>query len=195
VAKIKDDALIFRLLVGEVASQVLERMVLGVLWTGVGGVVAQQVQGDRQQLLHHAVVRYQRAQARVLLQEPLHIENNQELRQFSLFRSTFSFRLAHRLNMEVDLQKLIWAPCAQLYSFAETPQLPPIPPHWDSYTRALLVSQDRRHLFVTPWTSRSDSSMILNKNVTKAIKVRHMKYYYIRSQHSSSRTKSSVKIP
>ncbi len=23
--------------------------------------------------------------------------------------------------------------------------------HWDSYARALLVSKDRRHLFVTPW--------------------------------------------
>ena len=55
--------------------------------------------------------------------------------------------------MEVDLQSLFglhvtW--CAQLYSLAETPQLPPSP-HLDSYTRALLVSQDRRHLFVTPW--------------------------------------------
>jgi hypothetical protein len=38
-------------------------------------------------------------------------------------------------------------PCAQLYSLAETP---PPPPHLGSYTRALLVSQDRRHLFVTP---------------------------------------------
>ncbi len=28
---------------------------------------------------------------------------------------------------------------------------PPPPPNWDSYTRALLVSKDRRHLFVTPW--------------------------------------------
>jgi hypothetical protein len=26
----------------------------------------------------------------------------------------------------------------------------PLPPHWDSNTRALLVSKDRRHLFVTP---------------------------------------------
>ncbi len=26
----------------------------------------------------------------------------------------------------------------------------PIPPHWNSYTRTLLVSKDRRHLFVTP---------------------------------------------
>jgi hypothetical protein len=46
-------------------------MVLGVLRAGVGGVVAQQVEGDRQQLLHHAVVRDQRAQAGVLLQESL----------------------------------------------------------------------------------------------------------------------------
>jgi len=58
----------------------------------------------------------------------------------------------HRLNMEVDLQSLFgldvtW--CAQLYSLAETPQ-PPIPPHWDSNTRALLVRKDRRHICVTP---------------------------------------------
>jgi hypothetical protein len=50
----------------------------------------------------------------------------------------------YRLNME-----FIWASCAQLYSLAETPQSPPSP-HLGSYTRALLVSQDRRHLFVTP---------------------------------------------
>jgi hypothetical protein len=37
----------------------------------------------------------------------------------------------------------------QLFSLAETPQLPPLPPHLGSYTRALLVSQDRQHLFVT----------------------------------------------
>ncbi len=45
--------------------------------------------------------------------------------------------------------KFIWAPCAQLYSLVETPQPPPPPPHVGSYSRALLVSQDRRHLFVT----------------------------------------------
>ncbi len=55
--------------------------------------------------------------------------------------------------MEVDLQSLFglyvtW--CAQLYSLAETPQFPP-PRTWTRITRALLVSQDRRHLFVTPW--------------------------------------------
>ncbi len=35
--------------------------------------------------------------------------------------------------------------CVQLFP-ATTP-----PPHFGSYTRTLLVSQDRRHLFVTPW--------------------------------------------
>ncbi len=47
--------------------------------------------------------------------------------------------------------KFIWAPCAQLYSLAETPS--PHPPAFlGSYTSALLVmvSQDRRNIFVTP---------------------------------------------
>jgi hypothetical protein len=48
--------------------------------------------------------------------------------------------------MELDLQS------SMLYSLAETPQPPhPLPPHLGSYTRALLVSQNRRHLFATPW--------------------------------------------
>jgi hypothetical protein len=42
--------------------------------------------------------------------------------------------------------EFIWAPCAQLYSLAKTPQPSPHP-LLGSYTRALLVSQDR-HLFV-----------------------------------------------
>ncbi len=70
----------------------------------------------------------------------------------------------HRLNMEVDLQSLFGfhvTLCAQLYSLAETPQLPPLTPHlhlhlsMDSYTRALLDSKVRQHLFVTPWTTLS----------------------------------------
>ncbi len=60
----------------------------------------------------------------------------------------------HRLNMEVDNQSLFglhvtW--CAHLYSLAETTQLLPLSPHLARITRALLVSKDRRHLFVTPW--------------------------------------------
>ncbi len=55
--------------------------------------------------------------------------------------------------MKLDLQSLFglhvtW--CAQLYSFADH-TAPPIPCIWThSYTRWLLVSQNRRHLFVTP---------------------------------------------
>jgi hypothetical protein len=45
--------------------------------------------------------------------------------------------------MELDLQSLFGLLCFM----AETLQLPPLP----AYTRALLVSQDRRNLFVTPW--------------------------------------------
>jgi hypothetical protein len=32
---------------------------------------------------------------------------------------------------------------------------PPLPPQWDSYMRALLISKHRRHLFETPWSSPS----------------------------------------
>ncbi len=55
--------------------------------------------------------------------------------------------------LTVDLQRLFWLHvtwCAQLYSLAETSQLPPSPRIWTRITRALLVIQDRRHLFVTP---------------------------------------------
>ncbi len=58
--------------------------------------------------------------------------------------------------MEVDLQSLFglhvtW--CAQLYSVAETQQPPPPSPRiWTRIRWALLVSKDRRHLFVTPCT-------------------------------------------
>ncbi len=62
--------------------------------------------------------------------------------------------LFHRLNMEIDLQSLFW-----LYAHSCSHWLrhrnSPLHPHLDSYTRALLVSQDSRHLFVTPcvaWT-------------------------------------------
>ncbi len=62
----------------------------------------------------------------------------------------------HRLNMEFRSPKFIWAPpchvmCTQLYSLAETPATPPSPRIWTRIMRALLVSKDRRHLFVTPW--------------------------------------------
>ncbi len=55
----------------------------------------------------------------------------------------------HRLNMELDLRSLFGLLCtAVLIGWDPTT---PLPPHLGSYTRSLLVSQDRRHLFVTPW--------------------------------------------
>jgi len=50
--------------------------------------------------------------------------------------------------------KFIWAQCHVMCTavlIGWDPATPPFPPHCDSYTRALLVSKDRRHLFVTPW--------------------------------------------
>ncbi len=56
--------------------------------------------------------------------------------------------------MELDLQGLFGS-CAKLYSLAETPQ-PSLSPPLGSYTRALLVSQYKRHLFVIPWYKWKD---------------------------------------
>jgi hypothetical protein len=67
--------------------------------------------------------------------------------------------LYHRLKMEVDLQSLfLGSMSCDVHSCTHwlRPCNPPYPssstPHWDSYKRALLVSKDRRHLFVTPCT-------------------------------------------
>jgi hypothetical protein len=46
--------------------------------------------------------------------------------------------------------KLFWAPCVQLYSLAETSQLPPPPAFGLIYEGAIGHEQNRRHLFVTP---------------------------------------------
>jgi hypothetical protein len=51
--------------------------------------------------------------------------------------------------MELDLQSLVGPHVNRCY-IGLIPRTPP-PPHLGSYTRTLLVSQDRRHLFVTPW--------------------------------------------
>ncbi len=75
------------------------------------------------------------------------------------------FHYEHMLNMELDLQSLFrlhdtWCAqhsCTVLIGWDPTPQ-PPINPHLGSYTRALLVSQDWRHLLVTPWLRGTESS-------------------------------------
>ena len=57
--------------------------------------------------------------------------------------------LPHRLNMKLDLQSLFGLLCAAVL-IGRDPATPP-PPIWAQYTSALLVSKDRRHLFVTPF--------------------------------------------
>ncbi len=56
-------------------------------------------------------------------------------------------KVGEQVKYGVRPPKLIWGPCEQIY---RDPATPP-PPHLGSYTWALLVSQDRRHLFVTSW--------------------------------------------
>ncbi len=74
--------------------------------------------------------------------------------------------LHHRSNME---SKVYLASCVQRHSSAETPQ-PPLSPHLGSYTRALLVSQDRRHLFLTPWFTRTaETSLFLGFQTVQEI--------------------------
>ncbi len=52
----------------------------------------------------------------------------------------------HRLNMELDRSHWL------------RPPHPP-PPHLGSYTGALLISQDGRHLFVTPWGEPTETAI------------------------------------
>ncbi len=76
------------------------------------------------------------------------------------------------LNMELDLRSffglhVMW--CEQLYSVLRPPQPPS--PHLDSYTRALLVSQDRRHLLVLLLPSAQQS--MLHGRTFRLIPCRH----------------------
>ncbi len=66
-----------------------------------------------------------------------------------IFCKIFYLHQLPKVKYGVRSPKFIWAPCAQLYSLAETPH-PPLPPHLGSYTRLLLGSQDRRHFFGKP---------------------------------------------
>ncbi len=58
----------------------------------------------------------------------------------------FTFR--HRLNLELDLQSLFGLLCTAVLIGWNPPYSPPAP-HLGSYTRALLDSQERRHLTPT----------------------------------------------
>ncbi len=73
---------------------------------------------------------------------------------------TFSFYWhSHSLNMEVDLQSYWGSMSRDVHSCTHwlRPRNSPPPPHLDSYYEGLLVSKDRRHLFVTTWPQCSVS--------------------------------------
>ncbi len=55
----------------------------------------------------------------------------------------------HRLNTELDFQSLFGLLCTAVL-IGWDPATHPLPPHLGSYTRALLVSQNRQYLFITP---------------------------------------------
>ncbi len=59
-------------------------------------------------------------------------------------------RMNHRSNMELDLQSLFGLLCTAVLIDWDPATPPPLSTHLGSYKRALLVSKDRRHLFVTP---------------------------------------------
>jgi hypothetical protein len=61
--------------------------------------------------------------------------------------------------MELDLQSLFGLHVHRCID----PPIPPLPPQLGSITRALLVSQDRRHLIVTP--AQESKSQRLQKEV------------------------------
>jgi hypothetical protein len=75
--------------------------------------------------------------------------------------------------MEVDPQRLFGLQdtfCEQLNSLAETPQPPPPhPPYWDSYTRALLVSKDGRHLSVTRMPTKLEFQFVISLPLSNII--------------------------
>jgi hypothetical protein len=59
--------------------------------------------------------------------------------------------------MEFDLQSLFGLLCTAACTHWLRPRNSPLPSHSGSYTRVVLVSQDRRHLSVTPWLRDLDS--------------------------------------
>jgi hypothetical protein len=99
------------------------------------------------------------------------------------------FTTHHRLNVELDLQ-IIWAPCVQLKVPVLnglrpcTPPPPPLPAFGLKYEGSILVSQDRRHLFVTPPATLSHRCHILQQVPATAIST----LYYTGALYNNSCT-------
>jgi hypothetical protein len=82
-------------------------------------------------------------------------ENNARVQPQKGRRRFVSICCTHRLNMDLDLQSLFVHSCTHWLRTSN-----PLPSHLGSYTRALLVSQDKRHLFVTSWLYRGENSFL-----------------------------------
>ncbi len=86
-----------------------------------------------------------------------------------------SFSPSSSTNYGGRSPKFIWAPCHVMCTAVLIdwdPATPPSPCIWIRITRALLVSEDRRHLFVTPWTNPSAAvQMLLARDHCLGLKV------------------------
>jgi hypothetical protein len=76
---------------------------------------------------------------------------------FSVYHTAHFYPKTHRLNMELHVQSLLRL---HVHSSTHWLRTPSLLPHLGSYTRAPLVSQDRRHLFVTPCKKRKNGVYI-----------------------------------
>ncbi len=86
--------------------------------------------------------------------------------------------------MELDLQSLFGLLCTAV-PIGGNLATPPLPPamqglHLGSYTRALLVSQDRRHLYVTPWSEwKNDIFSVLVGHVLMLLWEIYLNFTYL----------------
>ncbi len=85
--------------------------------------------------------------ARLVLHETLYLATD-EFNTDKQSSCVWSMSCPHRLNMELDIQSLFGLHVHSSTNWLR-PRKPP-PPHLGSYTMALLVNQERRHLFVSP---------------------------------------------
>ncbi len=79
---------------------------------------------------------YEGARYRILANQESTLPSRQKLQLIITFFvcrtycKAWNEKQKHKLNVELDLQKFFWAPCAQLYSLAEIPNPHPFPRIW-----------------------------------------------------------------